>query len=326
MLVNDIEICRKYLRIAKNVTFDQLQQHMEDFELIQISNMFGSTFYNTINARYNNGTPSPALTLQEQTVITLLQSGIVRLAFVKAIPTLISSFEGSGLYQASSSNSKPLYEWQKLDIENGYLEDGWNAIGAAQKYLFINRDAVAFATWKNSEAEKKTRALFVTSAAKFSDYVEIGSSQRTFEALKSIIKEVEFLRIKPILGDTLFTALKTSMLTAEPTGKHEIAINYINHATANLALATALVKLEFKMNEEGARVVSVSATSAGKAKVKTPGEDMRKLQTIEACKQSAQEFLADLRTYLNENASDFSGYVVPVNEEISNEESTTFFL
>lgn len=326
MLVNNIEICRKYLRIAKNVTFDQLRQHMEDFELIQISHLFGLTFYSTINARYNNGVPNPALTEQEQHLITLLQGGIVRLAFVKAIPSLISSFEGSGFYQASSSNSKPLYEWQKLDIENVYLEDGWNAIGAAQRYLFSNRDTTAFATWKNSEAEKKTRALFITSAAKFSDYVEIGSSQRTFEALKSIIKEVELLRIKPILGDELFNSLKTNLLTAEPNGKHEIAINYINHATANLSLASALVKLEFKMDEEGARVVSVSATSAGKAKVKTPGEDMRKLQTIEACKQSAQEFMADLRTYLNQNPTDFGGYVVPVNEELSNEDSNTFFL
>lgn len=326
MLVNNIEICRKYLRIANNVKFEQLQQHMEDFELIQISNLFGSAFYQAINARYNNGAPSPALTSHEQNIITLMQGGIVRLAFVKAIPTLISSFEGSGLYQASSSSSKPLFEWQKLDIENSYLEEGWNAIGAAQRYLFDNRGLTEFSAWKDSEAEKKTRSLFITSASKFSEFVEIGSSHRTFEALKAIIKEVEILRIKPILGDTLFNNLKSTLLSSEPTGKNLIAINYINQAVANLALATALVKLEFKMDEDGARVISVSATSAGKAKVKTPGEDLRKLQTIEACKQSAQEFMADLRSYLNANAGDFSGYQVPVTEEINNEDSPTFVL
>lgn len=328
MLVNNIAICQKYLRIANNVSFDQLSQFMNEFELNQIQDIFGAAFYNAINARYNNGAPSPALTTHEAAVITLLQGAIVRLAFVKAIPTLISSFQGTGFYQAgaSSGTQKQLYEWQKLDIENAYLEDGWKNIGSAQSYLFANRATAEFATWKDSSAEKKSRALFITSARHFSEYIEIGRSHRTYEALKTTIKEVEKLRIKPILGETLFASIKASLLVAEPTGKNVIALDYINHAVANLAFASALEKLEFKIDEEGARVISISATSAGKAKVKTPGEEERKAKTMAACKQAAFEFLSDLINYLNANAPDFAGYVVPVNEALSNEETNTVFL
>lgn len=327
MLVNNIDICRKYLRIAKHVTFDQLSQYTEDFELNQIIEIFGSPFYNAINARYNNGVvPTPALTAHETTIITLMQGAIVRLAFAKAIPKLISSFDGSGLYQASSGQNKSLYEWQKLDLENSCLEDGWKNIGSALDYLFANRGLTEFATWKDSSAEKKSRALFMPSAMVFTEYFNIGSSQRTYEAVKSIAKEVELTRIKPILGETLFGNLKTNFLTAEPTGKPMIAIEYINYAVANYTMAAALAKLEFKVDDEGARVVSVTANSGGKAKINAAGEEFRKAQTIEACKQSAFEFVGQLVEYLNANASDFVGYVVPTYDDLRNEETSTVFL
>lgn len=324
MLVNNIEICRKYIRIAKHVTFDQLQQFMDGMQLKLISEIFGRAFVEAINTRYNNGAPAPALNSNESNLVTLLQGAIVNLGFVKAIPTLITSFEGSGLYQASSGSSKPLYEWQKLELENGFTEEGWYNIGVALDFLFSKRNEAEFVLWKNSAEEKRSRALFISNAVQFNDKFQIGRSYRTFEALRAFIHESENIYVRPLIGSALFNALKTQLLTQDPDANNSVLLGYINDAIVNLTMATALTKLEFKFDEEGARIVSTTSSSGGKAKVKMAGELEKQRNTIAQCKETGQRYLSDLREFLIANAATYALFVVPEDGTISNEDSPSF--
>jgi hypothetical protein len=324
MLVNNIEICRKYLRIAKHVTFDQLQQKMDDMQLKLISEIFGREFISAISTRYNNGTPSPALTSNEATLITLLQGAIVNLGFVKAIPSLITSFDGSGLYQAAAGTNKPLYEWQKLELENTFIEEGWYNIGVGLELCFAQRATTEFAKWKDSAEEKRSRALFILSTGDFNDRFQIGRSYRTFEAVKSFIRESENLYIRPLLGSSLFNAIKTQLLTQAPDTNNALLLGYINDALVNLTMATALAKLEFKFDEEGARIVSTTSAGGAKAKVKMAGEIEKQRMTIAQCMDTGQKYLSDLRSFLIENAGDYTGFVVPEDGTISNEDTPSF--
>ena len=326
MLVNNIEICTKYLRIASAVDFEQLSGFTDDMQLILITDVFGRTFIETIDTRYNNGAPLTPLSPEELTIIQYLQAAIVKLAFIKAIPTLITSLQGSGLYQAAAGSSKPLFEWQKLELENGFIEEGWASIGAGLDYLFAKRTNAAFVTWKDSAAEKKSRSLFILSASIFNDSFQIARSHRTYEAVRAFMREVENFNVKPILGDALYATLKTQLLTQDATGSNAILLSKITDAVANLTIASAIIKLEFKLDEEGARVVTVAASGALKSKIKGAPDMSKQLMISRTCEESGNKYLQELKNFLEANASDYPDYVPVTPFTFDNSEGSTCFI
>jgi hypothetical protein len=313
-----------YLRTAVHLEFSVLEPHFTSVQTGIITQIFGLDFITALNTRWNAATPSPAITAEETYLVNLLQKAIASLGMNKAIPSLMVSVQGTGLQQAGKE--KPLFEWQKLSFQDEIMETGWNTIGAALDYLFVKRTDARFTLWKDSNEEKTARQYLLNSANEFNNSFQICRSFRTFEALKPSIKEALNLWIKPVLGNSLLTEIITQNKTFTLSNNNAVLVGYINEALAQLTIAIAIYKLELQFNEEGARVVSVSATSGGKAKIKTAATEETKKNIALQCRETAYNYLADLKDYLVANAATYPLYTVATASTITNESGGTFIM
>lgn len=314
MLLKTTTDYQDYLRTAKHLEFAVLQPHFEALQADLIVNIFGLDFISNLDTRYNTSSPSPALSTEENYLIKLLQKAIASLGFVNAIPSLLITIQGTGLQQAGA---KPIYEWQKLAIQDQILETGWNAIGAAIKYCWAKRADSKFALWKDSAEEKISRQFFINSANEFNNSFQIARSTRTYEALKASLKEAH-QTIKSVLGDALYAEIKTQNVSFTISDNNKVLLdNYINDALAQLTIAIAVFKIELVFNEEGARVVSQPASKSTQ-RAKTQATEQTKINLSAECSISGNNYLSELTQYLKINAETYPLYVPILNDSTAN--------
>lgn len=320
MLIRTKEDYQDYLRTAKHLEIEALLPHFESVETGIITQIFGLDFI----ADLNNRITTDELTTELTYVLKLLQKAIASLGMNKAIPSLMVSVQGTGLQQAGKE--KPIFEWQKLTYQDEIMETGWNAIGAALDYLFAKREVTGLEIWIASNEEKTARQYLINSANEFNNCFQICRSTRTFEALKPSIKEALNLYIKPMLGNDLFSEIITQNKEFSISENNAVLVTMINEALAQLTIAIAIFKLELQFNEEGARVVSVSATSGGKAKTKTAATEDVKTNIAMQCRETAYSYLGELKTYLQTNAGDYPLYTVSTVGTNTNATGGTFIM
>lgn len=320
MLIRTKEDYQDYLRTAKHLEIEALLPHFESIETGIITQIFGFDFIQNLSARYEANDLTTELTY----VLKLLQKAIASLGMNKAIPSLMVSVQGTGLQQAGKE--KPLFEWQKITFQDEILESGWNAIGAALDYLFAKRGIGGFEIWKVSIQEKTARQYLINSANEFNNLFQICRSTRTFEALKPSIKEALNLYIKPLLGNDLFTEIITQNKDFSISETNAPLVEMINEALAQLTIAIAIFKLELQFNEEGARVISVSSTGGGKAKIKTAATEETKKNIAMQCRETAYSYLGELKAYLETNADTYPLYTVSTIATNTNATGGTFIM
>lgn len=323
MLLKTAADYANYLRTAKHLEFAELEPFFKKIQTDLIQEIFGLTFITNLDTRYNATSPSPALTSEENVLILHLQNAISSFGMVKAIPNLIVNVMGSGLEQAGK---KPVYEWQKLAFQDELIENGWNAINTAIIWLHANRDHAQFSTWKNSDEEKLTRSYLFNKTKEFNNEVQIANSTRTFEALKASIKEALDLYIKPLLGSSLYTEILTQNKSFSLSDNNKILVQMIRPAAAHLAMSIGIYKLDLQFTEEGARIVSTSSSSGGKAKVKTAPTEDNKYANSSNFRSTGYTYLATLKDYLQENAATYPLFVDTGVAEVDNSVGSTVVL
>lgn len=296
MLVRNKEDFQQLLRTPNDLQFSVFEKQFKQVQNTTIANYFGMEFVNALDTRLNATNPSPALHADELFVIDQLKTAIVFLGSDLALARLNVNMRSTGAEQTN----KPLYEWQQLNLENDSLENGYNAIGAAIDYLYTKRDNTLFALWKDSVAEQNARKLLFNSTTTFHACVNIANSTRTFEALKQSTKEAITRYIKPITGSALLDDITTKNIDYSITGTKLAALNIIREALAQYTMAIAVYKLELKFNEQGARLISTSATSA-KSKVLTPADLDTKDRTADRFMSTGEMYLEELKKYLLDN-------------------------
>lgn len=296
MLIRNKEDFQQLLRTPNDLQFSVFEAQFAQVQNTTIANYFGMDFVNALEARLHSTNPSPAIHADEIFVYKQLKTAVVYLGADLAMARLNVNLRSTGAEQTNKS----LYEWQQLNLENDSLENGYNAIGAAIAYLFSKRDNTLLALWKNSVAEQNARKLLFNTTADFHGSVNIANSTRTFEALKQSIKEAMVKYIKPITGATLLAEITAKNIDFTLEGTKLVALQLIREALAQYTMAIAIYKLELKFNEQGARVVSVSSTSA-KSKVLTPADIETKDRVADRFMSTGEMYLEELKAYLIAN-------------------------
>lgn len=325
MLIHNIAEFRKYVQATAAFNFSQVEQHLLKAQVVELSQTFGSNLVVAMDARWNNGAPSPALNAKEAYVIGLFQTAIANFGYVKALPFLSVQNTSAGAAQAETPQNKPLFKWQKLEIENEAIENSWQAMEAAVLYLIANRND--FATWKDTAYEAAQLANFVNTASEFNLSYGIASSRRTFEAIKSSLRDAENLHLKPVLGRNLFNELKTQIAARAVTDANAIILRMIKDAVANYAIAIAVFKLELRFDENGARVISNTSTGGSDtSRVKSAADLETKNRIAEICAESARNYIGELQQYLADNAATYPLFVAPTASTIDNSAGGCFVL
>jgi hypothetical protein len=292
MLVRTKDDFQQLLRTPNDLQYSVFETQFAQVQNTTIANYFGMDFVIYLDERITAG----SLTAEETFVIEQLKTAIVYLGADLASARLSVNIKSTGMEQTNKS----LYEWQQLNLENDSLENGYNAIGAAISYLCANRDHTKFALWKDSTAEQNARKLLFNSTADFHASVNIANSTRTFEALKQSIKEALVKYIKPITGATLLAQITDANIDYTIANEKLQAMLLIREALAQYTMAIAIYKLELRFNEQGARVVSVSSTSA-KSKVLTPADIETKDRVADRFMSTGEMYLEELKAFLIAN-------------------------
>lgn len=327
MLVNSLAKFKDYVQTTAGFNFNQIEQHLLKVQLTDLTRIFGATFIAAMDTRWNNGAPSPALSAHESAVISLLQTAQANLGYVKALPFLSVQNTSSGAAQAESQTNKPLFKWQKLEIEDGALENAWDAIESAVLYLIANRAESAFSTWKDSAAETAQLSYFLNSASDFNTYYGIANSRRTYEAVKSSMRDAEQLYLKSVLGLALFNAIKASVLARNVSENNALLLPMIKAAVANYTMATAIYKGDFKFDENGARLVStISTGGSDTSKVKGLADPTTKRDISMKCMELGQNYLSELSKYLEDNATTYPLYVPTTDVQFDNSTGASFLI
>jgi hypothetical protein len=327
MLIHNIGQFKNYIQATAGFTFAQVEQHLLKAQLGDLTRIFGAAFIAAMDARWNNGVPSPALSTQEATVISLLQTAQANFGYVKALPFLTVQNTSSGAAQAESQTNKPLFKWQKIEIQEESLENAWEAVESAIVYLIANRDLSEFATWKNSPAEADKLAFTINTAQDFNTYFAIANSRRTYEAVKSSLRDAEQIQLKQTLGLNLFNELKTQIAAQNVSANNQILLNIAKPAMANLCMASAIYKGDFRFDENGARLVSTTSTGGSDtSKVKAPADAATKAANAAHSQKLGQSYLGELSQYLEANATTYPLYTPSTNIEFDNSTGACFLI
>jgi hypothetical protein len=326
MLVNNIAKFKEYVQATAAFTFAQVEKHLNKAQQVDLCRLFGNEFIAAMDERWNNGSPSPALNDQEAFVINLLQTAQANFGYVKALPFLTTQNTSANLAQAESQTNKPIFKWQKLELEDEALNNAWDAVESAFIYLIENRDNAAFSVWKNSAAESAQLAFFINTANDFNNYYGICYSRRTYEAVKSSMRDAEQIAIKQIVGKPLFDALKDEILARDISEANAVLIDMAKAAIANFTMATAIYKGDFRFDENGARLVSTNSTGNDTSRIKGLADATTKRDISEACKKLGDTYLQELKQYLEENASTYPLYVATTDVQFDNSTGAGFLL
>jgi hypothetical protein len=302
------------LHTANHLEFSRLQPHFNAIQKSLIVNIFGLDFITALDTRYNTTNPNPALSAEELYLIDNLKTAIACLGFVKAIPQLLIVVMGTGMQQAGA---KPVYEWQKLTVQDEILETGWNAVGSAIQYLWAKRNDSKFTAWKDSAAEKKSRQYLLNSASDFNNCFQIAYSTRTYEALKPSLKEANRI-VNSVIGDALYNEIKTQNIGFNISSNNQYLLdNYIYDTLAQLTISIAIYKLELVYNEEGARVISQPASKTTQ-RAKSAASENTKKETATSFIESGNAYLSELAQYLAANVSTYPLYTPTLNSSTTN--------
>ena len=327
MLVHNLAKFKEYIQSTAGFNFDQVERHLQKAQQTDLSRMFGSAFIAAMDARWNNGAPSPALSAQEATLIAMLQTAQANLGYVKALPFLTVTNTSSGLAQAETPVNKPLFKWQKLELQDGAIEAAFEATESAIVYLIANRDNSAFALWKNSAAEAAQLAHFINTAQDFNTYYAIANSRRTFEAIKAVMRDAEEMYIKKTLGLNLYNEIKAQVAAQNVSANNLLLMGNIKSVVANYTMAIAIYKGDFRFDENGARLVSTMSTGGSDtSQVKSIADANTKRDISTACKELGNSYLQDLVSYLEANASTYPLYTPTANVAFDNSTGASFLI
>lgn len=181
------------------------------------------------------------------------------------------------------------------------------AMKAAERLLkWLEKNKADYDSWVDSDAYTVFKELFINTVDEFHDEVNIDKSRRTFLALKQKIKLCEKEYIKPILGTTLFDAIKEDINSGEISAEFEPLLDLIRTALANLSIASAINSLNLKIDKNG--ITLYEALGNDDPKRKQPlAEQLREFK--QEHQQIGENFLKKLSDYLRDNKDDYSDYV-----------------
>lgn len=200
-----------------------------------------------------------------------------------------------------SDQEKLPWEWMLHRDDEATLNKAHKTTDRLIAFLEKNEDDIA--EWKNSDAQKAARSLFINNAKQFDDIFPIDKSRRFFLHIIPFIREAERKHLRPVLAD-LFDTIKDAIKTGDFTD-YEDTLAYIRVPVAYFALSIAVQRLSVQILPNGIFQEYVSERLTQKAK-QVADTAVRK-EVGKALFDDAQLELRSLAEYLNKLDAEAAG-------------------
>ena len=173
-----------------------------------------------------------------------------------------------------SANEKMAWEWMIARDDEATLNKAHKTTDRLIAFLDANADNIT--EWKNSDAQKTARGLFINTAKQFSDIFPIDNSRRFFIKILPFILESERKHLLPVLGKTRYDDMKAAILSGNFTDKEDMLL-LIRVPLVYYALSLAVKRLSINMLPNGIFQDYISDRLSMKARQPAPTDVRREV-------------------------------------------------
>jgi len=328
-LIKNVADLKQLIKLSTTFKLDSIEAFITAAEVKYIIPILGQAQYDALNDAYNADTMS-----DEQTdLLASVQLPLAQFSFLLYMPTGNIVITNDGFKQSQSDTLQQATKWSYEKLERSYEELAFSGIESLLAFLETN--ITDYPLWSASSNYTIFKEFFIQTALEFSKYVPINDSRRTFLALKSQMLDVESNEIMGSLGMDYYLELKTKIVDGTLDADDAKLMKFIKPAIAKMTLGKGLMSLTVAIDNTGVSLYNAGSSPADTAQPREPAA-MDRLSVLAApFLTSANNYLGQLRIYLNKNASDSlyptyyasSAYLDPSKrtEKIKNDASTASF-
>lgn len=300
MIFDSIEQIREHHHCLITFKYQDIKHLVRQVGEDEIIPLIGEALYQQLNSAPEDSSSGSSDLLEK------VRDVLAPLIFYYYIPFAQGKSGAAGIMIIQNEGEVQAPGWMVREMRSEAYE---KAMRAAERLLkFLEKNKGDYEEWVDSDAYTILKELFINTADEFHKEVNINRSRRTFMAIRQKIKLAEEDYIKPILGEGLFDAIKEDINSGDISAEFVPLLKYIKTAVANLAIASSVLSLNFKIDDKGITLYDNSMSNDDDPKRKQAlAEQLREFK--QEHQQIGENFLKKLSDYLRDNKEEYSDYV-----------------
>lgn len=299
MLFKTIEEFKSFLPIDPETKLSEITTFIENTETSLLIPYLSQTQYDNLNTLYQASAVTP-LSVANTELLKKCRKVITPNAIALWAPVGQLHISSAGIRIITSGDMKTAFQWQIEDFIDAMKRQAYEALEVLIDYLEAN--TATFTLYAASTAHTNAKQYFVNNAKDFSKYFQIKDSRLLYNSLLPVMKRVEDLIVKASLSADLFSAMKTQIAAGTLTAENTTLMAFIQPATVHLTIAKAIQEKSIIMDDNG-QISSLTQGVFLSKQGKTPASEARLDALYKSEREAGENYLKDLRDYLNENAS-----------------------
>jgi hypothetical protein len=218
------------------------------------------------------------------------QCPVAYYAYYSYAPHADLSHSDKGRQIVVTENEKAAFEWQTVRDSASVLNKAHKTTDRLIEFLDSQKETISqntnntiFAAWRESNAFKLSRELFINNAADFDNWFPIDQSRRFFIKLLPFLREIERKNIKPVIKQSLFDTLKARILSDfkdvsdDDKAKNLETLSFIKPPLALFAISTAIRRVPVEVIPDAIFLNYVSEKPISSANSKSTASDRREI-------------------------------------------------
>lgn len=305
-----------HLPIQGDFDIALLLTFIEDVEQEHLIPVLGQSQYDDIDAAHNGGSP----TADQTALIEKCQAALAPLLMMQGLDVLGINVGNNGLTIYSDENTKQAFEWQKEAYRKTINHMAFRRLELLIKFLEANK--ATYTIWAASDEFDTLYEGFINTADDFTkQYPKLAGSRQLFHRIRPIQLEVEDERIRAILGDTLYDAIKAEINSGNISSANNSLLSIIKKAVAYLTMERAMQDLPLELLPNAIMLLYTSAGGTLNASTASLPKDALNTHA-EYCKERGESYLGKLKAYLDINNESYSDYPYDTDEQTDFENET----
>jgi len=234
MLINKNDTLKSLLGgIQSEMHWKTWGPFVADAENDHIIRAIGQELYDYLLTKVDPVTDALTGSTRENALIKKLRTTLGHYTEMESALSILVQKGDGGLAIATPPSMQAPGKWMIVGKISESRDKADRHMEATLQYL--EKYKADFPAWTESSAYTITHSLFLGSATEYTEYFPaVRESRRLYVALRGFVVKSEKDFILPLLGDALFRAWKTRLLTSDPWTDLELeALNLLRTALAN---------------------------------------------------------------------------------------------
>jgi hypothetical protein len=232
-LVKDISEIQKYIKVNLSTKGTTLIPYVNKAQDKYIRPYLGDALLDELDEWYNETSPPTNQDLAR--LLPYVQDPLAQFAYLMASADLDIQTGETGFTVLNTQNAVPASTDRVRRFNENRKNLGYDGIERLLRFLEKNVDT--YESWKESTGYTIYTDLFITTAEKFDQLVNIDKSRLQFYAMKQEMQNIEQLIIYPAISEELSKSIKEEAAENDLSDPNKKILPLLQRAVANLVAA-----------------------------------------------------------------------------------------